>query len=60
MFGASLIAPFEFTLYQWLVALVAGSDLSIILNQSSRLVRWPRWWAASGHCGFRCVYGHHA
>ncbi len=38
LFGPPGLVPFEFPLYQWLVAGLAGSGLPITLDQSSRLI----------------------
>lgn len=38
LFGPDWKVPFEFPLYQWLVAAVAGSGLPLSLDQSGRLV----------------------
>lgn len=38
IFGPPWLVPFEFPLYQWLVAALAGSGLPLTLDQSGRLV----------------------
>ena len=38
LFGSPWLVPFEFPIYQWLVAALAGSGLPITLDQSARLV----------------------
>lgn len=38
IFGPPWSVPFEFPLYQWLLALVAGSPLPLTLDQSGRLL----------------------
>ncbi len=38
LFGPPWTVPFEFPLYQWLVAAIAGSGLPITLDQSARVV----------------------
>lgn len=51
LFGPPWLVPFEFPLYQWLMAGLAGSGLPLSLDQSGRLVSlfaliactWPLW-----------------
>lgn len=38
IFGPPWLVPFEFPLYQWLMAALAGSGLPVTLDQSGRLV----------------------
>lgn len=38
LFGPPWLVPFEFPLYQWIVAALAGSGLPLSLDQSGRLV----------------------
>ncbi len=38
LFGPDWLVPFEFPIYQWLVAGIAGSGLPVSLDQSGRLV----------------------
>lgn len=38
LFGPDWLLPFEFPVYQWLVAAIAGSGLPISLDQSGRMV----------------------